>query len=190
LATALSLAPPVLAWAGGRELAVEGASQLALALLPWIALAGTPQAGSSPGGALATAALALPSLALGAALDVRGGAAPSQVALAGAVGISCCALLAHASQRASLSTARQRAAHAALWTALVALAPALALAVELGRGPRAAPGWLGVVARSSPVGWAAASVVEIDLKAAWRALGACAVLALAFARAPRVESEP
>lgn len=107
---------------------VAGAPHLALAMAPWVVLAGLPRgAGRGVAGPAAVAAC-LPPLALAARLDVAAGSGWGAVLGAMGPGLVLIALLV-----VGADAARERRAtlHGGLWIALVVLAPLLTGALGL-----------------------------------------------------------
>lgn len=95
-AAALALLPSVV---GGEALAaLDDRARLAFALAPWLLLAGLPR--RTPLNAGFALGLALPTLALAAWLDARGGSAPVALAQRAAWAFACAALVHSAAQRA------------------------------------------------------------------------------------------
>lgn len=155
LAWSLSVLPLVLGCLGGESLRIEGASRLGLALLPWVALAGIPRVPAEGGaGWIGVTALAVPPLALGAGLDLAGGAGRNGILLAGGAGIAILALLAAGADLARRDPVAHRV-HAALWLLLLpgsaALLAALGWAAAPGTGSVFAP--LEGLVRLDPLVW-------------------------------------
>lgn len=159
-----ALARPLAAWAvslagvglAGAGLTLPGSALAALALLPWIALAGMPRDASRAAAgplarALAWPCLALPPCALAAALDARAGRTGLAALLAGGL------LLVLLSALAAAAAGRARA-YGWLWLAWVPGAAALLVALRfapLAGGEAApAPAWLAWLARAHPLAWA------------------------------------
>jgi hypothetical protein len=173
-----------------------GLSLAALALLGWVALAGLPRPGrvDRPGsvdrgagpdtetgaGAWAVLGLALPALALGAALDVGSGLAAVEVARTVGWGLALVALLALGADRAARARAGRQRLHGALWLALV---PGLAVlpAVALWGTSSASAGasWVAL----SPLGWTARRALEASAERGTLPAAPVAALALAAALA-------
>ncbi len=144
----LSVLPFLLVRLSGGALEIEGASRLGLALLPWLALAGFPRRGDAGPGALRfsgwipVVALALPPVALGAALDLQAGGSPLEVLWRAGVGLALVAGLALAAD-AARDVPRARPWHAGAWLVLVPGSAALCVALTWlgapGKEPVAAP---------------------------------------------------
>lgn len=161
LAGALSFAPFALAAASGGTLAPRGASWLALALLPWLALAGLPRAPARPGFRASRAAwllpvaLALPPAALGWTADAAAAGAASR-ATTTALALLLVVGLWSAAAEAARPSGPARNAYGLAWLVLV---PGTALlATGLGWASRTAPregapSWLGLVERVGPLVW-------------------------------------
>jgi hypothetical protein len=197
LAFALALFVPVLE---GLVSALDLArgSYTALAALPFLALAGLPrERGCAPARAeaLLVGALALPALALGAALDLAQGSAASAVAaLAGGAWVLVVAW-ALAAERATRS-AEARRLHAHLWLVLVPGVAALALALEWAPRRAADGGFAAAWLALDPLVWchragrpgalAAPKVLELVLALA----AALAVLLVIEGRVRQVEPAP
>lgn len=134
----------------------SGASRLALAALPWVACAGLPTRalGNVAREVAFECALFLPPLALGAALDLAGGAARADVLWIGGALLAFALGLAFAS-RAAAGQRRTRAWHALAWIVLVAGIPVLFGVLErFGTlGLSGAPAWLARIAETSPITW-------------------------------------
>lgn len=163
-----------------------GLSLAALALLGWVALAGLPRRARAPvdadagAGAWAVLGLALPALALGAALDLGAGLAAAEVARTLGWGLALVALLAAGADRAARARAALRRLHGALWLALVpglAVLPAVAL-----WGTSSAPAGASWVALS-PLGWIARRALEASAERGTLPAAPVAALALAAALA-------
>lgn len=162
--------------------ALEGASRLSLAALPWLALQGIPP-NPSPLRARRTwsseLGLALPLLALGAWLDVRAGSDPKELAFTGAGVLILLILLAEARYHAA-----GLRGYALAWLALVAGAPALSAALS------AQFALVRLLARASPLTWAW-DRIRIDGESSWVELllgpipGVLALLFLAVLWRPR-----
>lgn len=144
LAFVLSVLPGALAWTG--SLRFEGVSMLGLALLPWLAIAGTPGLDRACLAALVCAPW--PAWALGAAIDAENGAA--WIALAPTLAWSAVFVLALAALAARSTGARYEVA----WLALVVVPPLVRFAFDYGVGHEAAPRVVTALARASPLGWA------------------------------------
>ena len=168
LAFALSLAPVVLATVEGSTLGGGELSVLALASLPWLALAGLPRAARGTP-AVAVVGAALPALALAGAIDWRAGLEPERLGLTLAWGLALIALFAFAAERG------RGALHGVLWIALVPGAAALTYALDAAADV-AAPARLADVGELSPLIWALASAREGQ--APFAALGAGLALVL------------
>lgn len=150
LAWVLSLLPLGLDALTDGELGVRGASRLGLTLLPWLALAGLPRARDVRVAASWTAVpfLALPPVALGAALDL-GARGAGELAWAALAGLALVVLL-------SWSARRGGARRAVAWLGLVVLPPVLCTAFALTTAGGTAPplGALVWVTERTPLGWA------------------------------------
>ncbi|MCB9905425.1 MAG: hypothetical protein H6831_13555 [Planctomycetes bacterium] len=128
-AAALALLPAVL---GGDALAsLDDRSRLAFALVPWLLLAGLPR--RAPLNAGFALGLALPTLALAAWLDARGGFAWSQLAPRAGWALVCAAVVNAASRRAAGST-RYGSAWLLAWIVVPAFAGLVAMLAG-GGGP-------------------------------------------------------
>jgi len=176
----LSAAPLFLPHVLGSEI-----SPLALALLPWLAWASLPRAGSESELVDRLApALAAPLVVLGVALErARGREWGTTLAAAG--GLALLAVLYFAAAR---RTARSRAGqrlYACAWFALVAGAPLFARTLESAGAPSfgRAPGWLETTAQVSPLSfWLSrlhAGLPGAPIELPWTALALAAALWLA-----------
>lgn len=146
-----SLAPGILDAIGVLETGGTGGqiSQLGWALVPWIALAGLPAWSPDPTSTrpAVTWGLALPPLALAAALDHAAGSSWEGLAWVALPGLALIFLLALAAERGRV----RPLAHGLVWLLLV---PGAALcAWSLGLAGAHAPG-LATLARLSPLTWA------------------------------------
>ena len=173
-AWALSMVPAVLAWLPGRGWLPPGPSALALAALPWVAMAGLPRAKRSsdaprsPGRAPFALAMVLAPLALAAGIDLRAGIpAPALTAL----GLGCAALVFLLELSADRAAALGRAASSEraerlrswAWLALVAV-PLFAASLRLGAPARALPRPVELLAGSTPLGWCARNAAAESLR--------------------------
>ncbi len=145
--TAWFLAVLPLVLATELEVAAPG-GHVALALLPWMALAGLPRSASSErsNGAALVLALLLPSAVFAARLDVAAGVGPGPVLLVLGVGFAVVLLLGWAAERG----ARGGPFHGAGWWLFVAGPPILSIAVALST-ERDAPVLLRRLAAISPL---------------------------------------
>ena len=150
LAFLVSIAPGALAWLPGRGWSLEGSSWLALALLPWLALAGLPRgvpsrAAAGRAGPLAVVGLALPALALAAGFDLSAGQPPTGLAHLAGWGLVLIAALALAADRGGRL-------HAALWLLTVPAAAFLLHALTR-IGSQATSDFLPRALAASPLAW-------------------------------------
>jgi len=183
-AWAISLLPGILA-AFGPSWDLGVASQLGWALVPWIALAGLPAGTADPGSdgdargvsPAVAAALALPPLALTAALDRHAGLGVGVLAATGVAGLALVFLLALAARRGR----KRPLAHGSVWLGLVPLA---ALAAWTAGLSGSAPAWLATLGGASPLTWAlerAGDPAGDPVGGAARMLGPLAVVVLCLA---------
>lgn len=138
---------------------LTGVSRTALCALPWLLYAGLPRAAradSRPaaGESWAFLALALSPLALAASLDVAAGMDAGVVVLL-ALASFVFALCLHFGASGSAADEAGARAYALAWSVLVPGLPLLCAALERGGAPvyGRVPGWLGFVARASPLDW-------------------------------------
>ncbi len=160
----LSIAPTLVESSGPRAASFAPASELALALLVWIAIASAPpivddsESSARRSSTAASIACALPALALAAAADLRSHIAFAALASTALVGLVLLALAVEAARRAARPNSRV-GRYAACWCALFVLAPLLSSTIEWGAqlDGAAAPIWLRAVASASPLQWAFSS---------------------------------
>jgi len=148
-----SIAPGAIAWLPGRGWSLTGSSWLALALLPWIALAGLPRGRAGGAGPIAIVGLALPALATAAGFDLAAGLPAAGLARLAGWGLLLVAALALAAERGGTL-------HAALWL-LTVPASAFLLHALTRVGTLASSDLLGRVLATSPLAWPL-SALEAD----------------------------
>lgn len=174
LATLLSLAPVA-------ALGHESASLGTVALVGWVTLVQVAFASvpARAGTSLVSVAAALPSFAVAAALDLAAGAAP--VAVGARCAVALVALLLLCVSSAQVRAGRATVVHTVVVLALVVLAPALEIALEVAgvQGARASAfeAWLA----AGPMGFAW-DTLELGAEVSWtRAGAALAAPVLVFA---------
>ncbi len=180
---------------------LEGVSWTALALLPWLALAGWPRAaGPAPGwgAALVPWAASVPAFVLCARLDQAAGAPSASLALLLGHGLGLGFLLAAGAEAARRRGAAAARRHGRVWLLLMAAAPLLAVALDWAGRPGAGepPAWVSGTASLSPLVWCSELAREGRLIAGaevtapvWPWLAVVLVLVAAWAPA-RAAGEP
>lgn len=173
LALALSLAPTVVVSLGGPQsagaLSGAGIALSPLALLPWLALGSLPRgpdarAARSSRSWIPSLGLSLPALALAIRLDLAEGRAIRELGWTAGGGLLLAALLAEAArpggpERAPLG--RRPSSYPRLWFLLIAVPPALALALgSVAQGRAGGASWAAEVCAQTPLGWLAGRALE------------------------------
>jgi hypothetical protein len=160
LASILPLAIP------GSEHWLSGVARTGLVCVPWLVYSGLPIAkkidARDQRGTWAFIALALPPLALAVRIDLASGFDGVSLAILAAGTILCAVLL----RSAAVSWAREERGirmYAIAWMTIVIGAPILREALERGGAPSygAAPAWLAIIARASPLEWLVRETAEI-----------------------------
>lgn len=174
LATLLSLAPVAALWN-------EGASLGSVALVGWVTLVQVAFAcvPARAGNSVVSLATALPSFAVAVALDVAAGAAP--VAVGARCGVALVALVLLLVSGAQVRAGRGTIVHAVAVFALVLLAPAFEIALEVAGVQGARAEWFEACGAAGPLGFAWATL-ELGAEVSWtRAVAALAAPVLVFA---------
>ena len=153
----LGVAPLALGWVADSGVdRFGGLSVLALSAIPWVFLTSMPR-GIGPrapfGHEIAGLALALPTFAAAAGLDMAQGAGGWRTSMLAASALVALLVLGDAARRASSST-RSATVHAIVWFALVSGPCLLVYALQDGGGPflGAAPDAVRFLAGGSPLG--------------------------------------
>lgn len=143
-------------------------------LVPWIVLAGWP--GLTRAALVPSVCAAWPVLALGAALDARGGASPTALGAASVwAAVFLCAL--------ACSAVRQRARraislHEFAWLALLVAPVLVGFAFDFSLGRAAAPPVVRALADASPLGWACSHASQLAHAPEFFPWPTCAVILL------------
>jgi hypothetical protein len=174
LATLLSLAPVAALWN-------EGASLGSVALVGWVTLVQVAFAcvPARAGSSVVSLAVALPSFAVAAALDVAAGAAP--VAVGARCAVALVALVLLLVSGAQVRAGRGTLVHSVVVFGLVLLAPAFEIALEVAGVQGARTEWFEACGAAGPLGFAWATL-ELGAEVSWtRAVAALAAPVLVFA---------
>lgn len=195
----LGVAPLALGWIADTGVdRFGGLSVLALCAIPWVFLASMPRgigARAPFGDEVAGLALALPTFAAAAGLDVAQGASGWRVLTIAASSLVMILVLGDAARRAAAST-RTAIVHAVAWFALVSGPCLLVYALQAGGGPflGAAPDVVRFLAGGSPLGMLVANTQEvggppwISPALATMHVAVLALVAAAASFAPRAEA--